>query len=174
MSASKAFNLPGLKAAVAVAGAETAEDLARLPEIVSHGPSHLGVLAHTAALRQGGEWLDAVLDGLDGQQAAARRAARRAPAGRDLDAARSDVPGLAGLHGGLGFDDPRTDAAALGDVTVTTGQAAVFLDRARVALSSGPAFGTGGAGHVRLNFATSPEILTEALRRMGAVAAAAG
>jgi cystathionine beta-lyase len=36
-----------------------------------------------------------------------------------------------------------------------------------VALSSGHVFGTGGAGHVRLNFATSQAILTEAISRMG-------
>jgi cystathionine beta-lyase len=35
-----------------------------------------------------------------------------------------------------------------------------------VALSSGPDFGTGGTGHVRLNLATSPELLTEGVRRM--------
>jgi cystathionine beta-lyase len=43
----------------------------------------------------------------------------------------------------------------------------MFLDRARVALSSGHVYGTGGAGHVRLNFGTSPEILREAIARMG-------
>jgi cystathionine beta-lyase len=43
----------------------------------------------------------------------------------------------------------------------------MFLDRARVALSSGHVFGTGGAGFVRLNFGTSEAILREALRRMG-------
>lgn len=37
-----------------------------------------------------------------------------------------------------------------------------------MALSSGPDFGTGGSGHVRLNLATSPEILTEGVRRMAA------
>ncbi|MEV5906326.1 hypothetical protein AB0L81_41710, partial [Streptomyces sp. NPDC052127] len=37
-----------------------------------------------------------------------------------------------------------------------------------VALSRGLDFGTGGAGHVRLNIATSPEILTEGVRRMAA------
>ncbi|GGL87273.1 hypothetical protein GCM10012279_01180 [Micromonospora yangpuensis] len=46
--------------------------------------------------------------------------------------------------------------------------AAAFLDRGRVALNPGPTFGTGGAGHVRLNLATAPEILTEAVRRMAA------
>jgi cystathionine beta-lyase len=30
----------------------------------------------------------------------------------------------------------------------------------------GADFGTGGAGHVRLNLATSPELLTEAVARM--------
>ncbi|MFC9059610.1 pyridoxal phosphate-dependent aminotransferase, partial [Streptomyces sp. NPDC057074] len=46
--------------------------------------------------------------------------------------------------------------------------ARVFLDRGRVALSSGIPFGTGGAGHVRLNLATSPEVIAEAVRRMRA------
>ncbi len=64
MSASKAWNLGGLKAALAIAGREAA-DLARMPEEVGHGPSHLGVIAHTAAFRTGGNWLDALLRGLD-------------------------------------------------------------------------------------------------------------
>ena len=46
-----------------------------------------------------------------------------------------------------------------------------LLDNAKVALNPGPAFGDGGAGHVRLNFATSPEILNEALDRIGAALA---
>ena len=65
LSASKGWNLAGVKAALAVAGPDAAADLARLPEVVSHGPSHLGILAHTAALRAGGDWLDALLAGLD-------------------------------------------------------------------------------------------------------------
>ncbi|NKY39490.1 aminotransferase class I/II-fold pyridoxal phosphate-dependent enzyme, partial [Cellulomonas septica] len=63
-SASKAFNLAALKAAVAVPGPDARADLARLPEIVLHGVSHLGAVAHTTALRDCGDWLDAVLDGL--------------------------------------------------------------------------------------------------------------
>src|SRR4051794_24923098 len=65
MSASKGWNLAGLKAALAVAGPGAAADLARLPEEVGHGPSHVGVIAHTAALREGVPWLDALLAGLD-------------------------------------------------------------------------------------------------------------
>jgi cysteine-S-conjugate beta-lyase len=36
-----------------------------MPEEISHGPSHVGVIAHAAALRHGREWLDRLLAGLD-------------------------------------------------------------------------------------------------------------
>ncbi|WP_433303125.1 MalY/PatB family protein [Actinoplanes sp. CA-030573] len=150
MSASKAWNLAGLKAAVAIAGPGAADDLARLPWWLRSGPSHVGVLAHVAALRDGGEWLDALLDGL--------------AANRDLLAGllAEHLPGVRYQPGDgtyLAWLDCRE--LGLGD-----DPAAVFLERGRVALNSGPTFGTGGAGHVRLNFGTSPEIVTEAVRRM--------
>ncbi|MGW2635865.1 hypothetical protein ACWC21_02770, partial [Streptomyces sp. NPDC001348] len=44
--------------------------------------------------------------------------------------------------------------------------AEVFLELGRVALSSGIPFGSGGAGHVRLNLAASPEVITEGVLRM--------
>src|SRR5260370_19845946 len=36
-----------------------------MPEEVSHGPSHLGIIAHAEAFRTGGDWLDTLLQGLD-------------------------------------------------------------------------------------------------------------
>ncbi|MGW1378374.1 MalY/PatB family protein [Streptomyces sp. NPDC002446] len=152
MSASKAWNLAGLKAALAVAGPAAAGDLARVPEEASHGPSHLGVIAHTAALRDGGDWLDALRAGLDdNRRLLAELLAEQLPAVRYRPAAGTCLAWLDCRRLGLG-DDP----------------AAVFLERGRVALLPGPAFGTGGAGHARLNLATSPELLTEAVRRMAA------
>ncbi|MYX30557.1 aminotransferase class I/II-fold pyridoxal phosphate-dependent enzyme [Streptomyces sp. SID8381] len=150
MSASKGWNLAGLKAALAVAGPEAAADLARLPEEVGHGASHLGVIAHTAALRDGIAWLDALLAGLDeNRRLLAALLAEHLPEirhrpGRATFLAWLDCRGL-----GLG-DDP----------------AQAFLDRGRVALNSGLPFGEGGAGHVRLNIGTSPDLITEAVRRM--------
>ncbi|MEV6568095.1 MalY/PatB family protein [Streptomyces kronopolitis] len=150
MSASKAWNLAGLKAALALAGPAAADDLARLPEEVSHGPSHVGILAHTAALREGGDWLDAVRAGLDdNRRLLASLLAERLPRVRYRPAEGTYLAWLDCRALGLG-DDP----------------AAVFLERGRVALSPGPHFGTGGAGHVRLNLVTSPDLLTEAVRRM--------
>ncbi|MFE0192681.1 MalY/PatB family protein [Streptomyces sp. NPDC058989] len=154
MSATKAWNLAGLKAALALAGPAAAEDLARVPEEVGHGPSHLGVIAHTAALRDGGGWLDALCAGLDdNRRLLADLLAEHLPAVRYRPAPGTCLAWLDCRRLGLG-DDP----------------AAVFLARGRVALSPGPDFGTGGAGHVRLNLATSPEVLTEAVRRMAATA----
>ena len=51
--------------------------------------------------------------------------------------------------------------------------AAAFLERGRVALTSGLTFGTGGAGHARLNVGTSGALLEEAVRRMATAVASA-
>ncbi|BBY25904.1 hypothetical protein MSTO_61090 [Mycobacterium stomatepiae] len=135
-----------------------------MPEEVSHGPSHLGIIAHAEAFRSGGDWLDALLAGLD--------------ANRTLlsDLVAKPLPGVKyqGTQGTylawldcreLGFTEEAGDGLAV--VADLSGPARWFLDHARVALSSGHVFGTGGAGHVRLNFATSRAILTEAVSRMG-------
>ncbi len=141
-----------------------------MPEEVSHGPSHLGVVAQTAALRAGREWLDHLLDG--------------------LHANRTQLEGLlvehlptVGYHRPEGtylawldcrrLDPHRAQPDSAAD-EVSAGPAQLFLERARVALSSGHAFGTGGAGWVRLNFATSPTILTDAVTRMGRAVREAG
>ena len=42
-----------------------------------------------------------------------------------------------------------------------------------MALHHGPEFGPQGAGYVRLNFGCGPDVLTEAITRIGAVAAEA-
>ena len=163
-SASKAWNLSGLKAALAIAGPDAAADFRRMPEEVSHGPSHLGIIAHAEAFRTGGDWLDVLLRGLD---------TNRTLLG---DLVAEHLPGvkyqrpqgtyLAWLDcRELGFDEKVTDRLAV--VADLAGPARWFLDHARVALSSGHVFGTGGAGHVRLNFATSQAILVEAVSRMG-------
>ena len=150
MSASKGFNLAGLNAALALAGAEAAAELARMPEEAAFGASHLGVLAQAAALRDGDAWLEALLGGLDSnRRLLAELLAEHLPQ--------------------VGYRVPQAtylawlDCRALG---LGTDPAVVFRERGRVALSPGPDFGTGGEGHARLNFATSPAVLAEAVERM--------
>jgi cysteine-S-conjugate beta-lyase len=146
VSASKAWNLPGLKAALVVAGPATALDIS---DEVFFGTGLFGVIASVAAFRSSVPWLDSLLAGLDANRSLLTSllppALYRPPAATYL--AWLDFRTL-----GLG-DDP----------------AAVLLERGRVALSSGPAFGAPGNGFARLNFATSPEILSEAVSRMASV-----
>ncbi len=167
LSASKAWNLAGLKAALALAGSEAAADLARMPEEVSHGPSHLGVLAHSAAFRDGADWLDALLAGLaENRELLEKLLAEHLP---QIGYLRPEATYLAWLDcRALGLPTPALTAP--GAVADLAGPAQFFVDHARVALNSGHVFGTGGAGHVRLNFATHPDILTEAITRMGTAA----
>jgi len=164
-SASKAWNLSGLKAALAIAGPEADADLHRMPEEVSHGPSHVGLIAHAEAFRSGGDWLASLLQGLDanrtllGELIAAQLPGVKYqwPQGTYLAWLDCTELGIA--------EEAANDLAVVADLS---GPARWFLDHARVALSSGHVFGSGGAGHVRLNFATSQSILIEAVSRMGA------
>ncbi|NJQ17604.1 MalY/PatB family protein [Streptomyces bohaiensis] len=150
LSASKAWNLAGLRAGLAVAGPGAAAELPRIPEWIAAATSHIGVIAHRAAFTAGEPWLDALLAGLaENRRLLAALLAEHLPEVRYRPAPGTYLAWLDCRAAGLG-DDP----------------AAAFLERGRVALNSGPAFGTGGAGHVRLNLATSPEVLTEAVRRM--------
>ena len=167
ISASKGWNLAGVKAALAIAGEASADDLARLPEVVSHGPSHLGIIAHAAAFASCDAWLAALLRDLaSNREQLLVGIAERLPG---VTAIRPEATYLAWLDcTGLGLPP---GSSGRGDVRSLEGPAKFFLEEAKVALSSGPAFGTGGAGHVRLNFACSSSVLDDALARMGSAIA---
>ena len=150
ISASKGWNLAGIKAGLAIAGADAAAELAGLPEIVGHGVSHLGVLAHSAAFRDGEPWLDTLLGAI---------AANRYLLVELLADRLPEVDYRPGEGTYLAWLDLR--ALELGDEP-----AEVLLERGRVALLGGVPFGTGGRGHARLNLATSTAVVTDAVQRM--------
>lgn len=171
-SASKAWHLAALKAALVVAGTEAAADLKRLPEEVSHLPSHLGVLSHTTAYDEGRPWLDALRRGLDANRTLLVDLVADLLPGLSLT--RPEATYVAWLDCrslDLHDEPPR---GGLGATTDLSGPARMFLDRARVALTSGHVFGTGGAGFVRINYATNPAILREAVSRMASAVAVIG
>ncbi|MFW5469632.1 MalY/PatB family protein [Knoellia sp. CPCC 206435] len=149
LSPSKAWNLAGLKAALVVTGAEAVPG-ATLHEVHSHGASHLGEIAGAAAWTEGRGWLE---------QVSREIAANRELLGRLLDEQLPSVGYTAPAATYLAWLDCR--ALGLGD-----DPAAHFREKGRVAFSSGPSFGTTGRGHVRVNLATSPDIVTEAVARM--------
>jgi len=150
MSASKGWNLAGLKAALAIAGPAAAADLARLPEEVGHGASHIAVIAHTAALTDGTAWLDALLGGLDdNRRLLADLLAEQLPRVRYTPPEGTYLAWL--------------DCRAL-ELEESPGD--FFLQQAGVALIDGPQCGAPGAGYVRLNLATPRPVLTTIVRRM--------
>ncbi|HLI44492.1 MAG TPA: aminotransferase class I/II-fold pyridoxal phosphate-dependent enzyme [Acidimicrobiales bacterium] len=163
-SASKGWNIPGLKCGLAVAGS------AELSAVINGRwealfPSQPGVAGTVAAYThpEAHAWLRAVV----GQLAENRRllASLLPEAVPGIRAVRPEASYLVWLDfGGVGG----TGGAGLGD-----DPAAVLLERGRVALTSGLGFGEPGRGHARLNMGTSPELLEEIVRRV-ALGAAAG
>ncbi|HVX31415.1 MAG TPA: aminotransferase class I/II-fold pyridoxal phosphate-dependent enzyme [Nitrolancea sp.] len=153
VSASKGWNLAGFKAAVVIAGADAAEDLKSQAVRGGGHAGHIGVIAHTAAFNNARDWLDAAVAGID-----ANRVLLADLLETYLPDARYQMP--EGSY--LAWVDCR--ALGLGDEPST-----VFLDKCRVALNAGSTFGEEGKGFVRLNLATSPSILEDAVKRMGTV-----
>ena len=149
-SASKAFNLAGLRWGVAHVGpAALRSAIGELPGHLLGVPNVAGVTASHAAWTQGDDWLDAVVRHLDGQRH--RLADRLAQA---MPGVRYSVPEatyLAWLDcSALGFDEEPYDVFA----------------RAGVELSRGAKFGDVGRSFVRVNMATSAAILDEVVDRM--------
>ena len=150
-SASKAYNLAGLKCAQVIA--TNHDDAAQWRALRVHevaGPTPLGVATSTAAYRDGADWLRQLVGYLDDN--------RRALAQLLADA----IPRV-GLHLPEATFLAWLDCAALG----LDDPARFFLDHARVALSDGPPFGPGCEQFVRLNFATSRALLERMVGAMG-------
>ncbi len=150
-SASKAFNIAGLKGAVAVAGSASMERLlASLPSASQYGAGLLGVLASLAAWSAGGEWLDALIGQLDQARAEfGRLLGERLPAAGYIPPEASYLAWVDCARLGLGPEP-----------------AAVFLDRGRVALGRGLNFGAPGDGYVRVTIGTSSALLADIVDRM--------
>ena len=150
-STSKAWNTAGLKCAVIVAGsARMQAELEGLPTHLVVESGNLGVLAAIAAFDSGAGWLDELVAHLDGN----RRLLTEL-----LEARLPGVGYVPPQAGFLAWLDCRR--LGLGD-----DPAAVFLERGRVALTSGLGFGAQGKGWARLNIGTSPALVREIVNRM--------
>lgn len=149
-SASKAFNLAGLRCAeIVTASPEAAAVIERLPVSATHC-GHLGAIGSVAAFREGTEWLDEVLAVLDHNRALlARLLAERLPE--------------------IGYEPPRAGYLAWLDfrgLGLGPDPSEPILERGQVALSPGPQFGPQGGGFARLNLGTSPALVEEAVARI--------
>ena len=156
-SASKAFNLAGLRWAIMHVGHRpTLDAIDALPPHLLGAPNLLGVEATIAAWTVGDSWLDAIRVQLDRNR---HRVVERLGAIPGVEVCLPDATYLAWI-----------DARAL----QLGAEPHDVIRRAGVELSPGPTFGPGGAGFVRLNFATSADVLEIILDRVAGAFAGTG
>lgn len=149
-SASKTFNLAGLRCAVAACGSEhLAEQLRSIPRRQRGSVNNLGMLASIAAWEEGTSWLDEVMGYLKKDRDRVSEALVGVPGVSSIAPEATYLAWLDLRGAGLG-DDP----------------AELLASEAGVTLLPGPDFGPAGIGHARLNFATTAPVLDEALGRI--------
>jgi cystathionine beta-lyase len=150
-SASKGFNLAGLKCAVIITGSTAIkEKINSMPISVAFRASLFGAVAATAALRDSVSWLDGVIASLDENRKLIRNL---------IDSKIPSIQYRIPDFGYLAWLD--LSALNLGDDPAKT-----LLERGKVAFNGGHMYGPRHSQFVRLNFGTSPEIISEAFDRI--------
>ncbi|WP_232527826.1 MalY/PatB family protein [Microbacterium suaedae] len=151
-SASKAFNLAGLKCAHMVTASDRMTKIVQdIPMEVEWRTGLFGIKAGIAAFEEGDAWLEALVARLASNQTLL------------VDLLAEHVPGAVYQPGDAGF----LAWVDLNPLGWGDAPAERILDEARVALVPGLAFGQAGVGFARINYGTGPEILTEAIERIG-------
>jgi cystathionine beta-lyase len=153
-AASKGWNIAGLKCAIIVTqNSKVYETLNAIAPATHYRASLLGAFATVTAFEKGEPWLEDVMVELDhNRKLIAELIAAKTP--------------------GVGYRIPHCSYLAWLDLTAfTLGEdpSAVFIEKAKVACVQGLRFGPQSTQFVRLNFATSPEILEEAFNRLATV-----
>ena len=150
-SASKSFNLAGLKCAVIITeSTKLQERINLMPPAVTWRASLFGAVASTAAYAESVDWLDGLLITLDqNRKLVEKLIASKVPA---IKYRIPDFGYLAWL-----------DLSALG---LGEDPAAAILEKGKLAVNGGVLYGPKHKNFVRLNFGTSPEIITEAFDRL--------
>lgn len=150
-SASKTFNLAGLKCALIITQDEKLKErINSMPVSVAFRASLFGAVAATAAMSESQDWLNNLIYTLDQNRKLLRNLIdSKAPA---IGYREPDFGYLAWLdlsQLGLG-DDP----------------AKLILERSKLAVNAGSMYGPNSKNHIRFNFGTGSEIITEAFDRI--------
>jgi cystathionine beta-lyase len=150
-SASKSFNLAGLKCAFIITQSpQLAERINKMPPAVTWRASLFGAVASTAAYAESSEWLDGLLVTLDANRKLVGDLIKT-----QLPTVRYRIPDF----GYLAWLD--MSSLGLGD-----DPAARLLEKGKLALNGGVLYGPKHKNFVRLNFGTSAELITEGINRI--------
>ncbi len=150
-AASKGWNIAGLKCAIIVSGSQQMhEKLDSLPYSLHFRASLFGAFATAMAFDQGVTWLDTVITQLDHNRQLISDLLKE-----HLPQVRYNPP----QHSYLAWLD-------LSELNLGENPSEVILEKSRVALNPGHIYGSQWKNFARLNFATSPEIITQAITQM--------
>jgi cysteine-S-conjugate beta-lyase len=151
-SASKAYNIPGLRCGVMHFGSDELRERFRasFPDRLLGKVNRFGLAATIAAWHDGSPWLHQVMEVLD---------ANRDRLARHLAAELPELHHYSPEATYLAWLDCR-------GLELATSPQTFLLERAHIGLNDGADFGPPGIGCVRLNFATAPSILDEILERL--------
>ena len=150
-AASKGWNIAGLKCAIIVSASETMhEKLNALPPALHYRASLLGAFATAVAFEKCAPWLDAVIT--------------------QLDHNRNLISTLLAEHlPEVIYNPPQHSYLAWFDLSALNlgnEPTAVVLEKCKVALNAGHIYGAQWGQFARMNFATSPEIITQAITQI--------
>lgn len=153
-AASKGWNIAGLKCAIIVTENEKLhEKLNAIAPATHYRASLLGAFATVTAFEEGEPWLNALME--------------------KMEINRHLVSDLIDQYTpGVEYHIPRCSYLAWLDLSkfnLGEDPAAQLVEKAKVAFVPGMRFGKQSSQFVRLNFATSPEILEEAFKRLSPV-----
>ena len=150
-AASKGWNIAGLKCAIIITqNEEMKEKMTHLPFALHYRASLPGAYASAIAFKEGGVWLDSVIEILN-----QNRYLIQDLLATKLPSVTYHIP----QNGYLAWLD--LTALNLGD-----DPGATLIERGKVAFNSGHFYAPQTSQYVRLNFATSSEIITEAIHRI--------
>ncbi|CDG65256.1 MAG: cysteine-S-conjugate beta-lyase [Methanobacterium sp.] len=152
MSPSKTFNLAGLEvSSIIIPNKKLRKEFLNTMAGIVPGPNLFGYTALEAAYRDGDEWLEQVLEYLEGNLEFLTSYFKKRIQG--IDVIETEGTYLAWLDcRELGMDDQRLQS--------------FFRNKAKVAVEDGYIFGKSGSGFVRMNFALPRSILEDGLRRI--------
>lgn len=150
-AASKGWNIAGLKCAIIVTQDPVLfARLNKMPLAVHYRSSLLGAFATAVAFSDCGDWLDDVVSQLDENRYLIKNLLTA-----KLPSVRYHIPD----NGYLAWLD-------LESLKLGVDPSKVLLEKGRVAFNPGHTFGAQCSQYIRLNFATSPVIVTEAIERI--------
>ncbi len=149
-SSSKGWNIAGLKCAIIVTQDDAMfERLNAIAPATHYRASLLGAFASVAAFRHGEPWLEKLMVQLDLNRKLVDQLLKE-----KLPLAKSHIPHCSYLTW-IDFSAYKLD----------TEPTAYFIEKGKVAFQPGVRFGEQWAQYLRLNFATSPAVIEEAIER---------